>query len=166
MMPEQLKISDSIEFIRIPQKDIKDVVKENTPTLPPIPEIPTIPIPQLPNTYPKISFWEYLGMLFSNEFRLRLISVEKTISNIPLNKDEQSMNDSSILESVKGFVTGILGRWILKIGGGFLLSVGISSDSTLQIVGAIVSIVAGIVISLFQQKQAINTPPPATTVVK
>jgi hypothetical protein len=51
-------------------------------------------------------------------------------------------------------------RWILKIGGGFLLSVGVSESSLAEIVGAVVSIGLGLIISLFQQKKAINTPPP------
>jgi hypothetical protein len=63
---------------------------------------------------------------------------------------------------IKNFLTGLIVRWVLKIGCGFLLSVGIQSGTVTEIVGAIVAIVVGLAISLFQQKKAVNTTPIKT----
>lgn len=63
-------------------------------------------------------------------------------------------------ETLKGFVVGILSRWILKLVGGFLLGLGYTQDSAEALVVGVLSFVVGIVISIFQQKKAVNTPPP------
>jgi hypothetical protein len=61
------------------------------------------------------------------------------------------------MEDIKGFITGFIVRWLLKIGGGFFLSIGISNDSITLIISSVVSIVAGLLISIFQHNKAINS---------
>lgn len=70
------------------------------------------------------------------------------------------MDNSSLLNEFKGFLTGIATRWVLKIGGGFLLSQGVSEQSTTEIVTALVSIGVGLIISVVQHRKAIETPAP------
>lgn len=73
--------------------------------------------------------------------------------NIISNKYE----GNAMLDTFKNFVTGFVTRWILKIGGGFLLSVGVNEGSVTEIVAAVCSILIGLAISLFQQKKALET---------
>ena len=70
---------------------------------------------------------------------------------------EQEVN---FIESIKGFLSGIVVRWIMKAAGGALVGVGISEGSIVEIVGGGLSFLIGIVISLFQQKKAVNQVPP------
>jgi hypothetical protein len=63
-------------------------------------------------------------------------------------------------ETLKGFIVPFLVRWILKIGAGFILSLGISTGSATEVITAIVMAVVGIVMSLVNHKTAIETPPP------
>ena len=65
--------------------------------------------------------------------------------------------ETKMIDTLKNFIVGFVTRWILKIGGGFLLSVGLASGKVEEIVGAIVSIVVCLLISLFQQKKALET---------
>jgi len=60
---------------------------------------------------------------------------------------------------IKNYIVGFLVRWIMKIGGGFLLAHGISQNSVNEIVGAIVGILFGLIISLFQHKKAVDEYP-------
>jgi len=71
-----------------------------------------------------------------------------------------STGELNRMENIKGFLTGLLVRWILKIGGGFLLSVGISEGSLTEVVAAVLSIIIGLAISLFQHNKAIEQTPP------
>ena len=64
------------------------------------------------------------------------------------------------LSFIKDYIVSFLVRWVLKIGGGFLLAHGISQGSTTEVVTAIASALIGIVISLVNHNSAINTPPP------
>lgn len=64
-----------------------------------------------------------------------------------------------MLDELKGYVTGIAVRWVLKIAGGAILQYGISADNITAIITAVVAIVFGILISLFQQKKAVNQEP-------
>jgi len=73
--------------------------------------------------------------------------------NVIKNKQE----GNAMLDTLKNFITGFVTRWILKIGGGFLLSVGVNEGSVTEIVTAVVAIVIGLAISLFQQKKALET---------
>lgn len=69
-------------------------------------------------------------------------------------------------ESLKGFIVPFLTRWILKVGAGALLTLGITEGSATEVVGALVAFVVGVVMSLVNHKTAINTPPPTSTVTK
>ena len=60
-------------------------------------------------------------------------------------------------EDLKPFIVGFLTRWVLKIGGGYFLSVGVSESSVEKIVGSVVAIIVGLIISLKNQKKAIET---------
>lgn len=60
---------------------------------------------------------------------------------------------------VKKFIVGGIVRWLLKIGGGALLGLGITEGSLIEIVGAIVAFVTGIIISWFNSKKLLNTDP-------
>lgn len=65
--------------------------------------------------------------------------------------------EAKMIDTLKNFIVGFVTRWVLKIGGGFLLAVGINDGKAEEIIGALVSIVVGLVISLFQQKKALET---------
>lgn len=65
--------------------------------------------------------------------------------------------EKRIMETIKNFIVGFIFRWVLKIGGGFFLAVGLSEGKVEELIGAIVSIVIGLVISLFQHDKAIKT---------
>lgn len=56
-------------------------------------------------------------------------------------------------QTVKKFLVQKLVQWILKIGGGFLLSIGISQNSVEEIIGALISILLGVLYSLITHKK-------------
>ena len=62
------------------------------------------------------------------------------------------------MNDIKKFLTGILVRWILKIGGAWLATIGIGSGTVGEIIGGILAILLGMVISIFQTKKAIDMP--------
>jgi len=62
------------------------------------------------------------------------------------------------MNDIKKFLTGILVRWILKIGGAWLATIGIGSGTVEEIIGGILAILLGMVISIFQTKKAIDMP--------
>lgn len=170
-MDENSNVTDRLEYIKV--KSPQEVVRENLPQLYEklgIPDTHSITVIKLLDegkmliSLPKVSFWEMMWMFGVNEFKYRLFSVEQTISNTvtlagSINQGVKPM-DSSFLETIKGFLSGMLVRWLLKIGGGFLLSVGLTEGSVGQIASAIVAIVVGLVISLIQQKKAVLQTPP------
>jgi ABC-type antimicrobial peptide transport system permease subunit len=61
------------------------------------------------------------------------------------------------METVKSFIVGFIFRWVLKIGGGFFLALGMSEGKIEEIIGAIVSIIIGLIVSLFQHNKALKT---------
>jgi hypothetical protein len=61
------------------------------------------------------------------------------------------------MAEIKNYITGFIVRWLLKIGGGFFLSIGIDNNSVTLIVSSIVSIVLGLLISLVQHTKALNS---------
>jgi uncharacterized membrane protein len=64
------------------------------------------------------------------------------------------------MEAIKGFLTGMIVRWVLKIGGTYFLTIGVENSTVETVVAGAVSILIGVVISLFQQKKAVNALPP------
>lgn len=63
------------------------------------------------------------------------------------------------LDSVKGQLVTFIVRWIMKVGSGVLGAHGISEGSVTEIVGALIMLLIGVVMSFFGQKKAINTDP-------
>lgn len=63
------------------------------------------------------------------------------------------------LDELKNFITGFVVRWVLKIGGTYFVTIGIEQDLVTNIIGGVVAIIFGIVISLFQTKKALNKVP-------
>lgn len=64
------------------------------------------------------------------------------------------------MENLKQFITGFLVRWLLKVGGGYFIAIGVTENILIPIIGGIISILAGIIISLFQQNKALNMESP------
>jgi len=62
-------------------------------------------------------------------------------------------------EDIKNYIVGFIVRWIMKIGGGYLLAHGISQNSVEEIAGAVVGILIGLIISMFQHKKAVSESP-------
>lgn len=65
-------------------------------------------------------------------------------------------------ESIKGFLVGILSRWLFKLLGGVLIGLGYTESSAMELIVGILSFAVGIIISLFQQKKAVNMVPPSS----
>ena len=61
----------------------------------------------------------------------------------------------------KPYLTGMVTRWLLKVGGSVLAYSGWDENQTLVFVGGLLSIIAGMLISLFQNKKAVLATPPA-----
>ena len=72
---------------------------------------------------------------------------------------DKPMNEKSLIEAIQGYASQFLSRWLLKVGGGFLLAHGVSEGSIEEISGAVISIAVGIVISLVNHKKALNSDP-------
>lgn len=62
--------------------------------------------------------------------------------------------------TISKFLVGFIVRWLMKGVGGYLIALGYTQDSAEELLLGVVSFLVGIIISLVQQKQAINTPPP------
>lgn len=61
--------------------------------------------------------------------------------------------------TIKKFLVAKIVQWILKVGSGVLLTLGITQNSIEEIVGAIVSLLIGILYSLFTHKKVALTDP-------
>jgi hypothetical protein len=61
--------------------------------------------------------------------------------------------------TIKKFLVAKIVQWILKVGSGVLLTLGITQNSVEEIVGAIVSLLIGILYSLFTHKKVALTDP-------
>ena len=59
---------------------------------------------------------------------------------------------------IKEFLTGIIVRWILKIGGVWLISIGVDEVTIWGVIGGVVAILIGMIMTLFQTKKAIDKP--------
>lgn len=72
------------------------------------------------------------------------------------------------MEELKGFLGGIISRWLLKAIGGYFMVNGASGmvvdptveNATLQLAAGLATFIVGAIISLVQHKLAINTPVP------
>lgn len=64
------------------------------------------------------------------------------------------------MEEIKSFLVGFIVKWLLQIGGTFFLTIGVQQQTIEEIIGGLVAILSGIVVSLIQHKKAINTPVP------
>ena len=62
------------------------------------------------------------------------------------------------MEELKGYIVGIISRWLFKLAGGFLIGWGYTADSSLLEITGVVAFVVGIVISFIQHKKAVNQP--------
>ena len=59
---------------------------------------------------------------------------------------------------IKEFLTGIIVRWILKIGGVWLISIGVDEVTIWGVIGGVVAILIGMIMTLFQTKKAVDKP--------
>lgn len=64
------------------------------------------------------------------------------------------------MEELKSFLVGFIVKWLLQIGGTFFLTIGVQQQTIEEIVGGLVAIVTGLIVSLIQHKKAMNTPVP------
>lgn len=110
---------------------------------------------------------------YKNNFEKQKVDSAKTSFENPTEKLDTSLNifewikakvyttkknaEDKMLDTLKNFIVGFVTRWVLKIGGGFLLAVGINDGKAEEIIGALVSIIVGLLISLFQQDKALKT---------
>lgn len=65
------------------------------------------------------------------------------------------------MEDIKSFLVPFLVRFLLKVGGGALLTLGVSEGSVTEIATAVVTLVLGFILSKFHYNKVLNTPPPA-----
>ncbi len=67
------------------------------------------------------------------------------------------------MDEVKGFMTQMIFRWLLKIVGGYFTINGIMTpdinDALMQLSAGVAAILIGVIISLTQHKKAINQLP-------
>jgi hypothetical protein len=61
--------------------------------------------------------------------------------------------------TIKKFLVAKIVQWILKVGSGVLLTLGVSQNSVEEIVGGVVSLLIGILYSLFTHKKVALTNP-------
>lgn len=66
----------------------------------------------------------------------------------------------NFLSALKTFLTTFLLRWVLKIGGTFLATIGLQSDKVEEIIGGIVAVVIGMLVSWISNKKALAADPP------
>ena len=59
---------------------------------------------------------------------------------------------------IKEFLTGIIVRWILKLGGVWLISIGVDEVTIWGVIGGVVAILIGMIMTLFQTKKAVDKP--------
>ena len=59
---------------------------------------------------------------------------------------------------IKEFLTGIIVRWVLKLGGVWLISIGVDEATIWGVIGGIIAILIGMIMTLFQTKKAVDKP--------
>lgn len=67
--------------------------------------------------------------------------------------------ETKMWNTIKDFLVAKLIQWILKVGAGVLATLGISNGSIEEIIGAVVSLLLGIVYSLLTHKKIALTDP-------
>ena len=68
-----------------------------------------------------------------------------------------------LLEMLKGYFIPILVRWVAKIGGTWLVTAGWGEDDLRMIIGGVLSIIIGIIVSLVNHKSASKKDPNVKT---
>lgn len=69
------------------------------------------------------------------------------------------MEATNGIDLTKIFTT-IIARLILKVGGGVLLTLGLTTGEVTEIVGALVAIIGGVIASWYNSKKLIAVEPP------
>lgn len=72
----------------------------------------------------------------------------------------------NFLKSLQTLLTTFLTRWLLKIAGTFFVTIGFESGKVEEIVGGLVAIVIGMVVSWISHKKALETEVKKTEVTK
>ena len=72
--------------------------------------------------------------------------------------------ENIMLDNIKSFLVGLIFQSLMKVGGGVLLTVGISSQSWTEIISAIVTIIIGLIAHAVSLNTAVQTAPPGTKV--
>lgn len=68
------------------------------------------------------------------------------------------------MEQLKTVLANVLVQYILKVGSGVFLTLGVSETSILEVVTAVVMFVLGTIGHWIQHNTALNAPPPTTRV--
>jgi len=71
----------------------------------------------------------------------------------------QKEKEFAMWNTIKNFLVAKIVQWLLKVGSGVLLTLGITQNSIEEIVGAIVSLLLGIIYSLITHKKVALTDP-------
>ena len=64
------------------------------------------------------------------------------------------------MDDITGFLVPFIVRLVLKVGAGALLTLGISEGSAVEVIGAVVALAVGWIMSKLNWTKAINTPVP------
>jgi len=87
---------------------------------------------------------------------IKISFFEKIFGKIILYKKQKEFE---MWNTIKSFLVAKIVQWLLKVGAGVLLTLGISQNSLEEIVGAIVSLLIGIIYSLLTHKKVALTNP-------
>ena len=64
------------------------------------------------------------------------------------------------MENIKGFIVGIVVRWLMKAVGGYLVIAGVTESQLTEAIGGVLVFVVGAAVSIYQHNKALNAPPP------
>ncbi|MEW6508851.1 MAG: hypothetical protein AB1432_14010 [Bacteroidota bacterium] len=67
--------------------------------------------------------------------------------------------ETKMWNTIKDFLVAKLVQWVLKVGAGVLVTLGISNNSIEEIIGASVSLILGVIYSLITHKKIALTDP-------
>jgi len=88
--------------------------------------------------------------------KIKISFFEKIFGKIILYKKQKEFE---MWNTIKSFLVAKIIQWLLKVGSGVLLTLGISQNSLEEIIGAIVSLLIGIIYSLLTHKKIALTDP-------